>query len=152
MDDSSDDLFLIKRAFRQAGVHSPVKEVYDGKQAIDYLEGTGSFADRELYPLPCMIITDIKMPQVDGFMLLRWLREQPAFARVPRIVLSSSGEDTDRSRARELGACVYLVKPCGVQELVEIVRDLNANWIKKHCPTADPASAQPKKQEQQVTN
>src|SRR5213076_1580997 len=89
VDDSPDDLALMRFAFKRAEVRNPVCEMHSGFQAIDYLSGEGEYADRERYPLPCLIITDLKMPGVDGFELLEWLECHYEFARVPKIVLTS---------------------------------------------------------------
>jgi CheY-like chemotaxis protein len=133
-EDSEDDLFLMRRAFRQSGVKNRVLEVRDGEEAISYLQGQGKYSDRTNYPLPCVIITDLKMPRLDGFGLLRWLYERPEFRRVPKLVLSSSDEPRDRDEAQGLGACGYFVKPVAVDELVKVVSEINDDWIADHCP------------------
>ena len=133
-EDSEDDLFLMRRAFRKAGVNNRVIEVRDGDEAITYLEGKGRYFDRKQYPLPCVIITDLKMPKVNGFELLRWLHERPEFHPVPKLVLSSSDEPRDREEAASLGACGYFVKPGAVTDLVKVVAEINEDWISQHCP------------------
>lgn len=134
VDDSPDDLELMRFAFKRAGVRNPVVEINSGFQAIDYLSGEGEFADRERYPLPCLIITDLKMPGVDGFELLEWLRRHPEFAPVPKLVLTASSIDSDEQRARQLGACAYFVKPSQLNQLVKTVVEMNEDWISEHCP------------------
>lgn len=135
-EDSEDDRFLIRRAFRKAGVNNRVIEATDGQDAIAYLEGEGKYANRTEYPLPCVIITDLKMPRVDGFGLLRWLQAHPDFERVPKLVLSSSDEPRDREQASRLGACGYFVKAGSVSDLVQVVSEINEDWISDHCPLA----------------
>jgi CheY-like chemotaxis protein len=132
-EDSEDDLVLMRHAFRRAGIRNRVHEVRHGKDAINYLQGLGPYADRERYPLPCVIITDIKMPY-NGITFLEWLRSKPEFHHVPKLVLSSSGMDVDRDRAAELGACAYFVKPNDVQALVDVVITIDEDWISNHCP------------------
>ena len=134
VEDSEHDLFFMRYAFREAGVKNTVVELHDGQEAIDYLSGKGEFSDRVHHPLPCLIITDLKMPNVDGFGLLKWLSIQPDFHPVPKIILSSSGEQVDRRRAAELGSCAYFVKPGGIKDLVEVVKHLDSTWIAEHCP------------------
>jgi CheY-like chemotaxis protein len=80
-----------------------------------------------------VIIPDIKMPRLDGFGLLPWLKEHPEFHRVPKLVLSSSDQARDHEEARRLGACGYVVKPNAVEELVMVVAEINENWIEDHC-------------------
>jgi len=134
VDDSEEDHDLMRYAFNKAQVPNPVLELQSGEEAIRYLSGEGEFANRERYPLPCLIITDLKMPRVDGFELLERLRVRPEFTRVPKIVLSASAHDGDRMRARELGACAYFVKPAQLNELVEVVRQMDDEWISENCP------------------
>jgi CheY-like chemotaxis protein len=134
VDDSADDLALMRLAFKKAGVRNPVRKLYSGEEAISYLSGEGDYADRERHPLPCLIITDLKMPGVDGFELLEWLNDHPEFIRVPKLVLSASVFDHDEKRARQLGACAYFVKPSQLNDLVKTVIEMNEDWIAEHCP------------------
>lgn len=134
VDDSEEDRELMRYAFAKAHVPNPIVELQSGEEAIQYLSGAGGFADRERYPLPCLIITDLKMPYVDGFELLEWLRGRPEFNRVPKIVLSASDHDGDKMRARKLGACAYFVKPAQLNELVVVVRQMDEEWISENCP------------------
>lgn len=134
VDDSEEDRELMRYAFNKAHVPNPILELQSGEGAIEYLSGNGQFADRELHPLPCLIITDLKMPRVDGFELLGWLRAKPEFIRVPKIVLSASADEGDKMRARDLGACAYFVKPAQLNELVEVVRQMDEEWISENCP------------------
>src|SRR5262249_38081603 len=97
------------------------------------------YSDRKRYPLPCIIITDLKMPNVDGFELLQWLRDRPEFSRVPKLVLSGSDLKSDRDQAADLGACGYFVKPGGFDRLIAMVVEIDEQWISVHCPLADPA-------------
>ena len=124
----------MRYAFKRAGVTNPVAEVRAGETAIEYLSGGGPYADRERYPLPCLIITDLKMPGVDGFGVLEWLQAHPEFVRVPKLVLTASGIEEDKSRAMAMGACAYFVKPNGLGELLELVKHLDESWISEHCP------------------
>lgn len=106
----------------------------DGQQAIEYLSGSGDYANRERYPIPCLVITDLKMPKSDGFDLLNWMSQRPDFDSIPKIVVSSSSQEVDRRRAQGLGACAYFEKPLELYRLVELVRHLDDTWIAKHCP------------------
>jgi CheY-like chemotaxis protein len=134
VDDSEDDHELMRFAFKKAGIRNPIRELYSGDEAIAYLSGEGEYADRERYPLPCLIITDLKMTGVDGFELLEWLGKRHEFVRVPKLVLTSSGHEGDEKRARQLGACAYFVKPSQLKGLVKTVVDMNEDWISEHCP------------------
>jgi|SRR6266850_1104825 len=134
VEDSEDDREMMRFAFKKAGVHNPVHEVHNGDEAISYLSGEGEYADRERFPLPCLVITDLKMPGVDGFEFLEWLQDQPEFAKVPRLVLSNSLIESDVTRAAALGACAFFVKPGQFDELIRTVAEMNEDWITEHCP------------------
>ena len=134
VDDSQNDLELMRIAFKKAGIGNPIAEVHSGEQAIAYLSGEDKYADRRHFPLPRLIVTDLKMPGVDGFELLKWLREQPAFEPVPKIVLTASALEEDEKRARELGCAAYFTKPSQFAGLVNLVSEMNAGWISQHCP------------------
>jgi CheY-like chemotaxis protein len=81
VEDSLDDAVLLERAFLRAGLVAPLRFVRDGQQAIEYLEGGHHFNDRGIYPLPNLVLVDLKMPRLDGFGLLNWLRDQPSVNR-----------------------------------------------------------------------
>lgn len=134
VDDSETDLDLMRFAFKKAGVPNPICEMHDGVEAIAYLAGEGEYADRDRHPLPCLIITDLKMPRVDGFGLLEWLKNRPEFDPVPRIVLTASSHEKDQQRVRELGGCAYFVKPSQLGSLVALVIEMDETWISAHCP------------------
>src|SRR4030095_9287135 len=88
-----------------------VRFVNDGQEALDYLQGKGQYADRSRFPLPTVIFLDIKMPRLNGFEVLKWLKEQETFKRIPVAMITSSQMQEDIDRVYELGASAYLVKP-----------------------------------------
>jgi CheY-like chemotaxis protein len=122
VEDNEDDVFLMQRAMAKAHIRPPVYVATTGQEAIDYLSGSGSFADRGAYPLPHCIFLDLKLPFYDGFEVLAWMANQPALAQIPVLILTSSPEDRDRDRARRLGARAYLVKPPTPQMLIEALQ------------------------------
>lgn len=103
-----------------------LQAVSDGDQAIAYLRGVNDFCDRKKYPVPQLILLDLKMPRVSGFDVLAWLRSDDKFKQLPVVVLTSSNHDADVKRAYDLGAKSYLVKPVGFEALVELVKTLPA--------------------------
>ena len=111
VEDNPDDVFIMTRALKKAGLDLPVFIASDGKEALDYLRGTGPFADRARYPLPSLVLLDLKLPYLNGFEVLEWIRDHPLFHDLQVIVLTSSGEDRDQRRAQELGVSAYLIKP-----------------------------------------
>src|SRR5689334_327592 len=111
VDDSEDDLMLMNHATKLAGVDNPIVQLRDGEEAIEYLSGSGEYGNRHRYPIPCLVITDLKMPKINGFDFLKWMSDKPEFASIPKIVVSSSPLQEDRERATNLGACAYFQKP-----------------------------------------
>src|SRR5207249_5534648 len=101
----------------------------DGDEAVEYLGGTGRYQDRTRYPLPALVLLDLKLPRKNGIEVLHWLRQQPALRRLPVVVLTSSKEPNDVNRAYDQGANSYLVKPLGFDALLNLVRSLNVYWL-----------------------
>jgi CheY-like chemotaxis protein len=132
-DDSQDDRYFLKRAFVKAGINAPMGFVEDGVKAIEYLGGKGCYHDRSDFPLPNLMIMDLKMPLLDGFGVLKWLRAQPGLCQLPVLVLSSSGEPKDVDLAHELGANGYTIKPSNPGEMRGFVECVEVYWLKSHC-------------------
>src|SRR5512142_1841788 len=89
-EDEPTDIYFLERAFKHASVPHSLKSVVDGQAAIDYLSGVGPYADRDLHPLPCLILLDINMPRKSGLGVLEWIRQQPQLKGVPVLILTSS--------------------------------------------------------------
>lgn len=146
VEDDPNDILLIQRAFAKACLVNPLKVVRDGEEALNYLSGSGEFADRGRYPLPSLILLDLKLPRKSGLEILQWLRQQPALKHIPVIVLTSSKESSDVSRAYDLGANSYLVKPVGFEGLLELVKSIGMYWMilnKTPDPVGDPTMLPP---------
>ena len=128
VEDDPNDTLLIKRAFQKAGLGEILKTVGDGDQAIEYLRGNGEYSDRARFPLPFLLLLDLKMPGTNGFEVLQWLRAQPDFKRLLVVVLTSSNLQADVDRAYDLGANSYLVKPVEFNEMVNMIQRFEAYW------------------------
>jgi CheY-like chemotaxis protein len=128
-DDDPNDVLLTERALKRIGPGGPVHVVQDGEEAVAYLKGDGAFADRNRFPLPTLLLLDLKMPRRSGFEVLEWLRQQPGLRRLPVVVFTSSNQDSDVTRAYELGANSYLVKPAGFDNLVNMMKCLRSYWL-----------------------
>jgi CheY-like chemotaxis protein len=129
IEDDPNDILLIQRAFAKACLVNPLKIVRDGEEAVNYLAGNGAFADRTRFPLPSLVLLDLKLPRKSGLEVLQWLRQQPVLKQTPVIVLTSSKESYDVNRAYELGANSYLVKPVGFEGLLELVKSIGMYWM-----------------------
>ena len=110
VEDDEDDAFFMQRAFEEARLRNALHVVRNGEEAMDYMAGRNAFSNRGQFPLPNLVFLDLKMPGVDGFEVLSWIRHELK-SPVPVAVLTSSPEEIDRKRARELGADCYLLKP-----------------------------------------
>ena len=133
VEDEDTDVFLMEQAMKKAGVLNPIRVASDGQQAIDYFRGAGKFANREEFPLPCLVLLDLKLPYVMGLDVLKWIRQQndaPAIV----VILSSSKEEDDVATAYRLGANGYLVKPPDVNELVDMAKSIKDFWLSQNTP------------------
>jgi CheY-like chemotaxis protein len=124
-EDDPDDVLLTEIAFEKARLANPLQVARDGEEAIAYLKGEGRFADRTRFPLPILVLLDLKMPKLDGFHVLQWLRSHPELDRLAVAIMTSS----DHSRAYELGADSYLIKPPNAEALLALVQRLRAYWL-----------------------
>jgi len=130
VEDDPNDVLLVNRAIQKSNAAMIVRSVTDGDQALAYLAGRESFADRQEYPLPHLVLLDLKMPRKSGLEVLAWLRQQPRLKRMVVVIFTSSKHDQDISRAYELGANSYLVKPVGFDALQETMKQVNHYWGK----------------------
>jgi two-component system response regulator len=128
VEDDPNDVFLLQHAMKKVGVTNPTQIASDGQLAIDYLSGAGKFADREQFPVPGLVLLDLKLPYVMGLDVLRWIREQPNTAPVV-IILTASAEEEDVATAYRLGANAFLTKPSQAGKLQEIVRAIKDFWL-----------------------
>ena len=129
VEDNPDDVLLIKRAFKKAGLPHALRVASHGEDAVDYLAGDGGYADREKHPFPSLMLLDLQLPRRSGHEVLEWLRAQEDLRRLPVVVLTSSREPADINRAYDLGANSYLVKPVSFDALLEMVQVLERYWI-----------------------
>jgi len=129
VEDREDDVLLIKRAFEKAGIPQPVNVVRDGEEAKEYLAGQGRFSNRAEHPLPWLVLLDLKMPKVDGFQVLTWLRGVPELRAMIVVVLTSSEAVRDVNEAYRLGANSFLVKPLEFTNTVSLARLIRHYWL-----------------------
>jgi CheY-like chemotaxis protein len=111
VEDNADDAALLRRAFIKARVMNPLHLARTGEEAIAYLGGSGRYANRSEFALPSLVLLDLKMPGMDGFDVLRWIRQDPTLKALRVVVLSSSDDMRDVNTAYKLGANSFLIKP-----------------------------------------
>jgi len=131
VEEQPDDVFFMQNVWELAGIQNPLIDVKDGQEAIDYLAGRNSFTDRKKHPLPCLVLLDLNLPGKNGFEVLRWIRAQPKLKDLKVVVISGSNQERDIENARKLGIADYLVKPTGLNRLLEIVREKIGQWLPK---------------------
>jgi CheY-like chemotaxis protein len=134
VEDDPNDVLLIARAFRKAEAPAQIQVVNDGDQAVDYLNANNAYAQREQFPLPSLVLLDLKLPRKSGIEVLQWIRSQTGLRRIPVVMLTSSKQPIDINRAYDLGVNAYLVKPVNFDMLVEMLRTLDSFWLKINEP------------------
>ncbi len=134
VEDEPADVEFLEHAFVAAGRGDRIFIAPNGEEAVAYLTGQGEKADRGCFPLPDVIITDLKMPHMNGVELLRWLQGQERWRAVPRLVLTSSTARSDIAMAYSLGAAAYFVKPVDIRELRVLAKAISDFWIHAVCP------------------
>jgi len=130
VEDNPVDVLLMQRAFRnETFANTSLQIVRDGDAAVFYLNGDGEYSDRDRYPLPAIILLDLKLPRRSGHEVLVWLKQQPELKRLPVVMLTSSRQTPDVKRAYDLGVNSYLVKPIGFASLLEMMQSFSEYWL-----------------------
>ena len=128
VEDNEDDIFFVERIFKQIGARCELRFARDGIEAIEYLGGKGVFSDRSKYPMPTIILMDLKMPRRNGFEVLEWMHNQPEIKLIPTIVVTSSTLQEDVTRAYRLGANAVMNKPVDKDSLLQMLKSFHIYW------------------------
>ena len=139
IEDDPNDTLIVQQAVELDGLNHIVHDVPGGEEAIRYLLGQGEYADRRHFPLPNVILTDLKMPGMSGFSFLSWLRSQPQLSVIPAIAFSSSPAEMDVEEAYRVGANCYIVKPSSLERLLQMLRVICNFWSLCEHPTVQTA-------------
>jgi len=140
-EDNADDVFFFRDAFKKAGGTGVLHTVSDGLEAVAYLSAEGDYNNRVSYPFPDVLLLDLNMPQMNGFEVLDWVRQNPKCGRLIVHVLTSSCRETDIQRAYDLRAISYVVKPIQVEQLVAFVSTLHEWHQFLALPTSEDCAA-----------
>ena len=132
VDDVQDDRFLFQHAAKQAGLALPLLSLESGERALAYMAGEGEYANRNEFPLPCIILLDVKMPGLGGFDVLQRIRQQPQFKDIVIIMFSGSQHDGDIEKAAALGANSFVTKPADCRALTKLVGAIQDYWLTFH--------------------
>jgi CheY-like chemotaxis protein len=129
-EDREDDILVIRKAFARSTFPYLLRAVRNGEEVLSYLQGEPPYDDRTMFPLPTLLLLDLKMPRKDGFEVLEWIRQQPDLFSLRVVVLTSSQLSSDTTRAYEAGANSFLVKPADFQNYVELTEFINGFWLR----------------------
>jgi CheY-like chemotaxis protein len=129
VEDNRMDIELTLDAFREARLKNTIQVTQNGQEALDYLFGRGKYAGRDVYPMPNLVLLDLKLPGIDGFEVLRQIKSTPLLKRLPVIILTSSKEEGDRALSYDTGANSYLVKPVSFDGFLGVIREISNYWL-----------------------
>lgn len=127
-EDSEHDVRAAQRVWSKNNISNPLRVVSDGQECLDYLFRSGKYTDPDSSPRPGILLLDINMPRVDGFEVLRRVKESPALKRLPVIVMTTSSRDEDMVKSYDLGASAFMTKPVGLDKLSELLIKFNLFW------------------------
>ena len=147
VDDSPDDVLLIRLALKRTGITNSIASVGDGERAIQYLRGEPPYNDRHAFPMPGLVLLDLAMPRMGGFDFLVWIGKQPEFRSIPVVVLTGSALLADAKRAYQLGARSFVTKPGDLTELASSLKQTTDFWLNRRT-TDEPRATE----RQQVPN
>ena len=138
VEDSADDVTFVQMAFRTIGLDAGLVVADGGREAIEYLTATQDKSGI----CPLLMLLDLRMPGVNGFEVIRWVRADPRLKRLPIAVFSGSDFGMDIARAYELGANSYLVKPLRLEEFYRVIGVMSDFWLDWRCqlPSNGPVS------------
>lgn len=129
VEDNPDDEVLTLRALRKHNIASEITVARDGVEALDFLLGTGAYAERDTSAMPSLVLLDLKLPKVDGLEVLRRIRSDERTRLLPVVVFTSSNEEQDVLECNTLGANSYIRKPVDFNQLSEVLRLIGTYWL-----------------------
>jgi CheY-like chemotaxis protein len=140
VEDNRMDIELTLDAFNEAKLLNTIHVASNGQEALDYLFGRDQYGDRNAFPLPNLILLDLKLPGIDGFEVLRQIKSTSVLKRLPVVILTSSKEEGDRALSYDYGANSYLVKPVSFDGFLDVVRQIEGYWLSLNVSPPDSES------------
>ena len=144
VEDYEDDAKLLQMLLANGGIANPTRISLSAEEAITYLAGVPPYSNRVLYPLPSVIFIDLKLPGIDGFEFLRWLKARPELKSIFIVVLSATGDLMSVQAAYGLGANSFLIKPCRAADLENLVICYPDFWTRGAAPLLLPPESSPR--------
>ncbi len=143
VEDNPMDVELTLDAFREAQLGGSIHVARNGHEALNYLFGRAQYDDRQEYPLPQLILLDLKLPGIDGHEVLLQIKTAPNLKRLPVIILTSSQEEIDLIKSYDRGANSYLVKPVSANGFLDVVYQIDRYWLTLNIgpPLSDPGES-----------
>ncbi len=129
LEDNDDHAELITDALNNTIIANRVLRFVNAESAVEYLHGQKALQTPHEYPLPGVILLDIKLPGMDGFQMLKKIRNSEKTRRLPVIILTTSKREEEIARGYELGANSYIVKPVKFEEFRAKIIDLKMYWV-----------------------
>lgn len=129
VEDNEMDVELTLDAFKEAKLLNKIHVASTGEEALSYLLGTEKYSDRNSYPIPDLVLLDLKLPGIDGFDVLQKLKSTHILKRIPVIILTSSKEEADRTLSYDIGTNSYLIKPISFDGFLEVVKQITNYWL-----------------------
>ncbi|HEY5367702.1 MAG TPA: response regulator [Hanamia sp.] len=129
IEDNQSDAEMTIRALRKSNIANKIVHLEDGFEALEFIFGTGEYANRNISNLPKVILLDLKMPRMDGIEVLRKIKGEERTKKIPVVVLTSSKEDPDIQTCYDLGVNAYVVKPVEIKAFSKAISDLGLFWL-----------------------
>jgi CheY-like chemotaxis protein len=136
-EDDEHDILATRRAWKRHHISNPLYIVNDGEECLDFLHRRGKYSEPGTAPRPGILLLDIRMPKMDGLVVLKHIREDKRLRRLPVIILTTSRAEEDRLRSYDLGVNAYIVKPVGFDNFSDAVRTINLFWQLVDLPERD---------------
>ena len=129
IEDNLSDAEMTIRVLRKSNIANKIVHLEDGFEALEFIFGTGEYANRNISNLPKVILLDLKMPRMDGIEVLRKIKGEERTKKIPVVVLTSSKEDPDIGTSYDLGVNAYVVKPVEIEAFSKAISDLGLFWL-----------------------